>query len=83
MSRPWTAPPPARPTSLMRPQPLSADDREAIGVLLTKKADWLTEWETDFLQAAQLRGTMTIDQQEILDTLWDDIFTGRREKQEA
>lgn len=65
------------------PRPLSADDRDAVRVLLTRKADYLTEWEIDFLQSAQLRGLMTERQQEILDTLWDDIFTGRRERQEV
>lgn len=59
------------------------EDREAVTILLHRKADYLTEWEIDFLHGLALRGEWSEKQQQILDTLWDDVMCGRREAREA
>lgn len=54
------------------------DDKEAVEILLGRKAEYLTEWETDFLRFLKRNSHWSARHQEILDTLWDEIFTGRR-----
>ena len=57
------------------------DDKEAVEILLTRKKEYLTEWETHFLIALWLNSRWSARQQEILDVLWDEVFLGNREPQ--
>lgn len=59
---------------------LYAEDPEAITILLERKADYLSAWEIDFLRSLQGFSRITPKQIGILDTLWDDVFTGQREQ---
>ncbi len=55
------------------------DNKEAVETLLTRKAEYLTEWETDFLRVLKSNSHWSARHQEILDTLWDEVFIGNRQ----
>lgn len=61
-------------------KPLIPEDREAIIILMTRKFAQLTEWEMTFLAEILGRKTLPDAQAQILDTLWDEVMTGMRER---
>ena len=65
-------------TEVVRNRPLEGQDREALGILLGRKAHLLTDWEVDFLDGLKLRQTLTPGQDETFDRIWGEVMTGTR-----